>query len=148
MESGVLYFDNDMRFDPLRLKTLIEARIRRAFPALAVPVAELDTLVRESLARFEVIQPRDSFQYHASLSYMNRVLQHDSGRIRVLMVDSGSAFYYPDRHDDDGSNLRSNQAIALLERLRVGKFCFITKAQIRSGQAHDAKQEKECMARE
>ncbi len=152
----MLYFDNDMRFDAKRLKTLVEQRIHKACADSRVDVpASADRAVRDCLARFEVIRPKDSFQMQASLVYMGRVLQQQP-RVKVLMIDSGSAFYYLDRNEDDNNQFKStNRVVHLITQMRMqlGLCCFVTKGQIREGQIRESQNarmrgeapEKDCM---
>ncbi len=135
---------------------MVEQRIHKACAASRVNVpSSADRVVRDCLARFEVIRPKDSFQMQASLVYMGRVLQ-EQPRVKVLMIDSGSAFYYLDRNEDDNNQYKStNKVVQLITQLRMqlSLCCFVTKGQIREGQVRENQNarmrgeapEKECM---
>eukprot|EP00026_Physarum_polycephalum_P008449 Phypoly_transcript_08535.p1 GENE.Phypoly_transcript_08535~~Phypoly_transcript_08535.p1 ORF type:complete len:341 (+),score=45.97 Phypoly_transcript_08535:203-1225(+) len=97
---GVIYFDNDYHFCMPRLISIIEHRVRDALdPTMNATDEDIQELITLSLARLQVFHCKDSLQFIVTLQSIPLLLESDS-TIKVLMIDSISAFYWIHKHED------------------------------------------------
>ena len=120
-DSSVIYFDLDYHVSGLRLLALVQARARVAIEACtaSAPANFLDELTRLVLERIQFVRCRTALQFLASLQSIPDALQLAPGSVpvRLLVVDSISAFHWEDRVAGEQGRRRQAAVVSALRSL-------------------------------
>ena len=101
--KAAIVFDADGTFDVRRLRTLLEHTISAAMERTAYPQGSRNTarILRDALERVRVLRPASTLQLAASLHHLDQYVTTDPklqrSEVALVVVDSISAFYWPDR---------------------------------------------------
>lgn len=99
--AAVVVFDNDGRFDALRLARIMKSRIRSC--GVEVTEVEVEDIARDALRHVHIYRPQSSGSMIEMLEavpeYLMEFGSHYSAdrSLRAILVDSMSAFYWQDR---------------------------------------------------
>lgn len=155
---GVVYFDNDLKFNMGRLVHLLTLRWERAiaqamldsrFSAAARRLTEdpsaKDTFLVSTLDRLIIYRCTDSLQFAATLAGLEPLLR-SRDTIRIVMIDTLSAFYWQDKHEDGNFQKSSTRAPTVLTRLLSQHNIVVVAAKGRLGapRANGQEDDKDC----
>lgn len=128
-ELSVVYFDNDLKFNMQRLlhllslrwdkalaQALLDSRFSAAAARLRNDASAKEKFFSSTLERLIIYRCADSLQFAATLATLDPLLRARE-TIRMIMIDTISAFYWQDKHDDGNSQKVSARAPQLIARL-------------------------------
>lgn len=154
-ELGVVYFDNDLKFNMQRLVHLLTIRWERAisqalldsrFTALAVHMKEDPTakelFLRSTLERLIVYRCTDALQFAATLATLAPLLK-SKDNIRLLMIDTISAFYYQTKLADKKQDREPLIISQLLSQHNL--VVVVTKGRLGALKGNNQEEDKDCM---
>jgi DNA-repair protein XRCC2 len=119
---GVIFVDTDYHFSLVRLVEILEERIKSCFLHQGLPMtstADLQTFVKSCLSRLIVAKCDSTAELLDTMRSFDKTLCYRTD-IRLMMIDSVSAFYWRGRGDGDenyqGREKHQKKLIELLER--------------------------------
>jgi len=89
---GVLFFDNENRFDIVRVIQLLEFKLKK----LLRNEKSLKTVLEMCLERIVLIKCTDDFQFFSSLMNVPHLMKSNSS-IKVIMIDGLASFFFLDK---------------------------------------------------
>ncbi|KAF2078144.1 hypothetical protein CYY_000528 [Polysphondylium violaceum] len=113
-QIGVVYFDNDYKFDILLFRSLLFEKYKSLINDYNTTASMIDideekfnVLYKDCCSRLFIVRCKDSFQFMVALRGMPEFIRNTSGsikpnekeplEIRLIMIDSISAFYWVDQ---------------------------------------------------
>lgn len=142
--SGAVYFDNDYHFCMTRLVAVLESKIRSAYsthPAsqsAPLAVGDIQDIVLASLRRLYLFKCRDNLQFLASLQSLQVLLDKETN-IKLLVIDSISAFHWLNRIEEKDGTRYQRQVSHALKRLTnsYSLLVFATKGPLSAPKEKD-----------
>jgi len=144
-EVNVVWFDNDMHFNTLRLLAIIEMRLKRILGpilrsdldnwddlAITTLLPDFENFLNTCLSRIHVVHPNNSFEFLVALQSLKTTIERDN--IKLIFFDSISSFFWQDKSDDNPSHWISILVQTLKKFYGVAVICtkqcyFIPKYQ-------------------
>lgn len=120
LEVDVVFVDTDYSLDMLRLVSILDNRLNSALCGASPPAGSDEATLRSCLSRLLVVHCSSSSQLLLTLHFLETTLSSRPG-LALLLIDSISAFYWPDRSEGGASIAKQeeklNKCSELLGRL-------------------------------